>query len=166
MNDVWQATHERPMCRLARVDLLVLHDCCLQGFSAEGRHDLLEITEARQARECILIASQVPVESWPEVIGEMERAEPEKTAVTARPRGSRTVAQGKIGRVRHRRRTSGSRPCQGAAGTSGWSWGCRRMHQLCRAKEPEVGGRPGIARGAVRHVETPPNAPYYLFKRR
>ena len=48
--------------------LLVLDDWGLQGFSAEGRRDLLEIAEARHGRRSTLIASQIPVERWPEVM--------------------------------------------------------------------------------------------------
>ena len=65
-----KGTHPRLMGRLARVDLLILDDWGLQGFSAEGRRDLLEIAEARHGRRSILIASQIPVENWPGVIGE------------------------------------------------------------------------------------------------
>ena len=65
-----KGTHDRLMKRLARVDLLLLDDWGLQGFSAEGRRDLLEIVEARHGRKSILIASQIPVEHWPKVIGE------------------------------------------------------------------------------------------------
>ena len=65
-----KGTHARLMGRLARVSLLVLDDWGLQGFSAEGRRDLLEIAEARHGRKSIPIASQIPVENWPEVIGE------------------------------------------------------------------------------------------------
>ena len=38
------------------------------GFSAEGRRDLL--VEQRHGRNSILVASQIPVERWPKVIGE------------------------------------------------------------------------------------------------
>ncbi len=62
--------HDRLMRRLAKVDLLVLDDWGLQGFSAEGRRDLLEIVEARYARNSIVVASQIPVERWPRIIGE------------------------------------------------------------------------------------------------
>ena len=48
----------------------LLDDWGLQGFSAEGRRDLLEIVEARHGRKSILVASQIPVERWPKVIGE------------------------------------------------------------------------------------------------
>ena len=65
-----KGTHDRLMKRLARVDLLLLDDWGLQGFSAEGRRDLLEIVEARHGRKSILIASQIPLEHWPKVIGE------------------------------------------------------------------------------------------------
>ena len=65
-----KGTHERLMTRLTKVDLLLLDDWGLQGFSAEGRRDLLEIVEARHGRKSILIASQIPVERWPKVIGE------------------------------------------------------------------------------------------------
>ncbi len=65
-----KGTLERLMGRLGRVSLLVLDDWGLQGFSAEGRRDLLEIVEARHGRKSILIASQIPVEGWPKVIGE------------------------------------------------------------------------------------------------
>ena len=62
--------HARLMRRLATVSLLVLDDWGLQGFSAEGRRDLLEIVEHRYGRKSILIASQIPVEHWPTVVGE------------------------------------------------------------------------------------------------
>ena len=55
-----KGTHDRLMRRLAKVSLLVLDDWALQGFSAEGRRDLLEIAEARHGRRSTLIASQIP----------------------------------------------------------------------------------------------------------
>ena len=58
------------MRRLAKVELLVLDDWGLQSFSAEGRRDLLEIVEQRYGRKSIVVASQIPVERWPRVIGE------------------------------------------------------------------------------------------------
>ena len=62
--------HERLMRRLDKVALLILDDWGLQGFSAEGRRDLLELVEGRHGRKSILIASQIPVQKWAEVIGE------------------------------------------------------------------------------------------------
>ena len=63
-----KGTHARLMGRPARVSLLVPDDWGLQVFSTEGRRDLLEIAEARHGRKSILIASQMPVERWPEVM--------------------------------------------------------------------------------------------------
>ena len=65
-----KGTHARLMRRLAKVSLLVLDDWGLQGFAAEGRRDLLEIAEQRYGRKSIVIASQIPVDRWPAVIGE------------------------------------------------------------------------------------------------
>ena len=62
--------HPRLMRRLAKVDLLLLDDRGLQGFSAEGRRDLLEIAEQRYGRKSIALASQIPVERWSKLIGE------------------------------------------------------------------------------------------------
>ena len=56
--DKGPVAHERLMRRLGKVALLVLDDWGLQGFSAEGRRDLLEIVEGRHGRKSILIASQ------------------------------------------------------------------------------------------------------------
>ena len=45
------------------------------AFSAEGRRDLLETVEQRCGCKSIVIASQIPVDRWPEVIGEPTTAE-------------------------------------------------------------------------------------------
>ena len=65
-----KAHHRRLMRRFAKVSLLVLDDWGLQGFSAEGRRDLLEIVEQRYGRRSIAICSQIPVDRWHETIGE------------------------------------------------------------------------------------------------
>ena len=70
----------------------------LQSFTAEGRRDLLEIAEARHGRKSILIASQIPVERWPEVIGDLPRD----------PTLHRSAVQGV--RLDPRRNHSGTRP--------------------------------------------------------
>ena len=63
-----KGTLERLLGRLGRVSLLVLDDWGLQGFSAQGRRDLLEIVEARHGCKSILVASQVSVESAPNLL--------------------------------------------------------------------------------------------------
>ena len=64
------ARHDRLMRRLVRCNLLVLDDWGLQDFSTEGRRELMEIVEQRHERRSTLVASQIPVELWPKVIGE------------------------------------------------------------------------------------------------
>ena len=116
-----KGTHARLMGRLARVSLLVLDDWGLQGFSAEGRRELLEITEARHGRRSILIASQIPVENWPEVISD---ARPAGGAERVLPRRLRRTAPAPLPHLRRARgtktrksRDSPNRPMDGPAGS-------------------------------------------------
>lgn len=54
---------------LAKVDLLVLDDWGLARLNTEERGDLLEILEDRCGLRSTIVASQLPVETWHEVIG-------------------------------------------------------------------------------------------------
>ena len=54
---------------LAKVDLLVLDDWGLSRLDERERQDLLEIVEDRHQLRSTLVASQLPVEAWHEVIG-------------------------------------------------------------------------------------------------
>jgi len=54
---------------LAKVDLLVLDDWGLSRLDEDEREDLLEIMEYRHQRRSTMVASQLPVEAWHEVIG-------------------------------------------------------------------------------------------------
>ena len=56
--------------KLARVQLLVLDDWGTHGLSDRQRLDLLEICEERYRRKSTLIAAQVPVAKWHDLIGE------------------------------------------------------------------------------------------------
>ena len=56
--------------RRARTWLLILDDWGLASLSGQGRHDLLEILDGRYARRGTLLASQVPVEHWHDVVGD------------------------------------------------------------------------------------------------
>ena len=56
--------------RLARTWLLILDDWGLASLSGQGRHDLLEILDDRYARRGTLLASQVPLEHWHDVVGD------------------------------------------------------------------------------------------------
>ncbi len=55
---------------LAKVDLLVLDDWGLARLNAEERGDLLEIMEDRYQMRSTIVASQLPVDKWHEVIGD------------------------------------------------------------------------------------------------
>jgi DNA replication protein DnaC len=54
----------------ARIDLLVIDDWGLASLTQQQRHDLFEIIEERHDLRSTLIASQVPLEKWHNVIGD------------------------------------------------------------------------------------------------
>jgi DNA replication protein DnaC len=56
--------------RIAKADLLILDDFGLVNLDQQQRLDLMEIIEDRHARSSTIIASQLPVASWYDVIGE------------------------------------------------------------------------------------------------
>ena len=55
---------------LTKVDLLILDDWGPDRLSANQRRYLMEIVEDRYGRGSVLITSQLPIETWHEVIGE------------------------------------------------------------------------------------------------
>jgi DNA replication protein DnaC len=55
---------------LKKKDLLVIDDFGLSPLNDEQRRDLLEITEDRYEQRSTLIASQLPIEHWHEMIGD------------------------------------------------------------------------------------------------
>jgi DNA replication protein DnaC len=56
--------------RLAKTDLLIIDDFGLTALQGQQQTDFLEIIEDRHARHSTIIASQLPVASWFDVIGE------------------------------------------------------------------------------------------------
>jgi DNA replication protein DnaC len=62
--------YPRLMKRLGKVRLLILDDWGLEPFGIDQRRDLLEIVEERYGQAATLIASQVPVDRWHDIIGE------------------------------------------------------------------------------------------------
>lgn len=54
---------------LGGVSVLILDDWGLEPLTAEARHDLLEILEERYGRRSTIITSQLPVDTWHQVIG-------------------------------------------------------------------------------------------------
>src|SRR5262245_42188162 len=61
---------------LVKVDLLVLDDWGPDRLAASQRRDLMEIVEDRHGRGAMLITSQLPVNTWHEVIGERTLSDP------------------------------------------------------------------------------------------
>lgn len=56
--------------RIAKTDLLILDDFGLTHLGQQQQLDLMEIIEDRHAKSSTIIASQLPVSSWFDVIGE------------------------------------------------------------------------------------------------
>lgn len=55
---------------LSKTDLLILDDFGLSHLEKQQQMDLMEIIEDRHAQKATIIASQLPVSSWYEIIGE------------------------------------------------------------------------------------------------
>ena len=55
---------------LGRVQLLILDDWGLSVLNAAERRDLLEILDDRHGRASTIVTSQIPVETWHDVIGD------------------------------------------------------------------------------------------------
>jgi DNA replication protein DnaC len=58
------------LATLAKTDVLVLDDWGLAKLTGEQRRDLLEILEDRQATRSTLATSQLPIETWHDIIGD------------------------------------------------------------------------------------------------
>lgn len=65
-----EGRHRRVLDALTKKPLLVLDDWGLSGFTDEVRRDLLELVEERHERRSLVIASQYPVESWHDLLGD------------------------------------------------------------------------------------------------
>jgi len=63
-------SYDKLLKSYARTDLLILDDWGLAPIGAAERRDLLEIFEDRYGSRSTLVTSQLPVESWYEVIGD------------------------------------------------------------------------------------------------
>ncbi len=63
-------SYTRLLNRLTKTDLIVIDDWLLTPFNTTERRDILEVIEDRHERASTLIASQLPLSSWHEAIGE------------------------------------------------------------------------------------------------
>ena len=61
--------------KLEKQDLLIIDDFGLKALDAINRHSFMEIIEDRHGEHSIIIASQLPVEAWHEIIGEQTIAD-------------------------------------------------------------------------------------------
>ena len=68
-------SHIRELARIEKQDLLILDDFGIQSFDASGRALLMDIVEDRHGKHSTIIASQVPVKNWYDVIGEQTVAD-------------------------------------------------------------------------------------------
>lgn len=62
--------YARTLKSIARVDLLILDDWGLAPLTTTERRDLLEILEDRHGRAATIVTSQLPVDTWHDVIGD------------------------------------------------------------------------------------------------
>jgi DNA replication protein DnaC len=63
-------SYSREIAKVERYDLLILDDFGLQSLDNTARMILLEIIEDRHGRKSTIIASQLPVAKWYEIIGD------------------------------------------------------------------------------------------------
>jgi len=63
-------SYPRLMNRLQKTELLAIDDYGLAPLNQTERRDLLEVIEDRTGRRATLLASQLPLEHWHDVIGD------------------------------------------------------------------------------------------------
>ena len=63
-------SYGRLLAKLAKINLIAIDDWLVAPLTEQQRHDLFEIIEDRYERAATLIATQLPVTSWHEAIGD------------------------------------------------------------------------------------------------
>jgi DNA replication protein DnaC len=63
-------SYPKLMNKLAKVKVLVIDDFCITPMADAERRDLLEVIEDRQGISSTIVATQVPLENWFELIGD------------------------------------------------------------------------------------------------
>ena len=63
-------TYLKELNKLVRADLLILDDFGLQAFDNHAREALMDIIDDRYDRASTIMASQIPVSAWYDIIGE------------------------------------------------------------------------------------------------
>ena len=57
------------VAKISRVDLLIIDDFGMKALEGQQQNDFMEIIEDRHGRKATIIASQLPVSKWYDVIG-------------------------------------------------------------------------------------------------
>ncbi|AUS04889.1 IS21-like element helper ATPase IstB [Pseudotamlana carrageenivorans] len=63
-------TYLKELAKLLKVDLLILDDFGLQSFDNQDREALMDIIDERYDKKATIVASQIPVSAWYDIIGE------------------------------------------------------------------------------------------------
>lgn len=70
-----EGSYRKLINKLSSASLLVLDDWGLDPLTVQQRSDLLELMDARYDTKSTLIASQLPIENWYDMIGESTHAD-------------------------------------------------------------------------------------------
>jgi len=65
-----EGTYTKLLINIEKVNLLILDDFGLAAFDNLSRQILMDIVESKYDRSSIIIASQIPISGWHEIIGE------------------------------------------------------------------------------------------------
>ncbi|HPW71234.1 MAG TPA: ATP-binding protein [Bacteroides graminisolvens] len=57
------------VAKISRVDLLIIDEFGMKALEGQQQNDFMEIIEDRHRRKATIIASQLPVSKWYDVIG-------------------------------------------------------------------------------------------------
>jgi len=71
--DFWgmlNGSYLKTLTQLSKVQLLILDDFGLQSFDNHARDTLMDIIDDRHQHSSTIIASQLPVSTWHQIIGE------------------------------------------------------------------------------------------------
>lgn len=62
------ATFSKRITQLAKIDLLIIDDWCIEPIPAKSQSDLLELVDSRSGVNSTIITSQVPMQLWHDYI--------------------------------------------------------------------------------------------------
>jgi len=65
-----EGTYTKNLLKIEKADLVILDDFGLAVFDNQSRQTLMDIFESKYDRTSIIVASQIPVSGWHEIIGE------------------------------------------------------------------------------------------------